>query len=572
MRRSLGAISGLVSVASGLACQHSSDSPFLAPGANSLGLTALSFRIDEDFLIAAIPEEGLDLNGDGDTLDSVLEFVHLRTGRKTVLPYSVGDSLVGGSRSGFQADGGFVSFGVSEYAQGADLDGDGDIDGGNVLLVYDVRTGQTANLGLAVRIGGFGGAYVAQDGPLIGFVVPESVVGRDLDGDGETNRNLVYTYEADIERLTQLFSVATDMRPILEDGRLLVAAQEAGFRDRNGDGDTSDQVLLVHDVRTGAAQNLARAVQPAFANLPRLGVEESLLALEVSESAQGVDLNADGDLLDTLVEIRDLETGTILPTGLQVLELRVEGGLVAMYAPELGLDGPVGTDLNGDGDVLDTVAFFYDGLTGTLTNTGVTVGDFVLPRNPPLAMGDRRAALVVIESAQGDLNGDGDSDDHVLEVFDARTGRTDSTGIAVWTESGVLDIDREHVLCAAVGADGTEPRVVDLQTGAQHGIGLASVSRLSLAEGRALVSVYESIEGDDLDGDGDMQDVVQVVHDLQTGRTFNTGLAHFPSGFPPLVEFERGRLAMQALEDSQGRDLNSDGDMEDFVLHVVRVP
>lgn len=539
------------------ACQNDNDGDtFLTPGANSLGLLAATFRMEGDLLVANVVEElGVDLNGDGDFTDAVIETVDLGTGRKAVLPYA--------AIRGFELGAGFVAFTVNESAQREDLDGDGDVFFDNVLFVHDTSTGRTTNLALAVRSVATQ-MFLTQEGPLLAFTVSEAEQGQDLDGDGLLTRDLVFTYEADIGRMTPLFA-ASSLRPILEDGRVFVAAEEQGYGDKNGDGDTDDNVLLVHDVRSGVSENLSRAVQFAGGNLPLVGVDGALLALGVNESAQGLDLNADGDLHDVLVEIRDLESGLVRPTNLPVNGMWVEGGLVGLYVPEdTDLDF-VGTDYDDDGDMLDTVAFFYDGFTDTLTNTAVTVemwsGNALAP-----ALGDRRAGFLASE-IPGDLNGDGDNDDHVLQLFDARTGVTRSTGIAAWREGGVLDIDASHAACVALeGVLQPGALALDLASGTQQSFGF-SVGRLDLAEERLLLFASEFAQ--DLDGDGDRLDIVPLVHDLRTGRTFNTRVAALSSSHAQLTG---GRLAVHASEFAQGRDLNGDGDLEDVVLSVVVLP
>ena len=81
-----------------------------------------------------------------------------------------------------------------------------------------------------------------------------------------------------------------------------------------------------------------------------------------------------------------------------------------------------------------------------------------------------------------------------------------------------------------------------------------------------LLLVPES-DGGDLDGDGDVLDSVLELYDLCTGRSSNLGLAS--SG---LLDSAHGRSAISVLESQQGADLNGDGDLLDIVLHLVEVP
>lgn len=152
-------------------------------------------RLEDQIVVASVFEDGVDMNGDGDGTDAVLEIVDLRTGRKERIP----------NASRFALGDDFVSFLVPEWWRGGDLNGDGDL-GDAVLHVHDAsgraRTRPpTVNLGLAVDPS----FPVAQEGALVAFAVDEWQQGeQDLDGDGNISSVLAYVYEADLARLTPL--------------------------------------------------------------------------------------------------------------------------------------------------------------------------------------------------------------------------------------------------------------------------------------------------------------------------------------------------------------------------------
>jgi len=94
----------------------------------------------------------------------------------------------------------------------------------------------------------------------------------------------------------------------------------------------------------------------------------------------------------------------------------------------------------------------------------------------------------------------------------------------------------------------------------QH-LGVA-VTRLDMAEGYVTYGAPEMYQGQDLNGDGDQEDIVFHIYDLQSGRNRNTHLVSNSAG--AVVE---GWVAVPVQE--QGEDLNEDGDVHDRVMHLV---
>ncbi len=110
----------------------------------------------------------------------------------------------------------------------------------------------------------------------------------------------------------------------------------------------------------------------------------------------------------------------------------VAGGLVGARVEEAS--GEVeGVDLNGDGDADDSVLQLYDATKKKVINTDLAATDFVMGERATSACGDvQLTALRVREGSQGDadLNGDGDTDDRVMAVHDAVSGTTRVIGQA----------------------------------------------------------------------------------------------------------------------------------------------
>jgi cysteine-rich repeat protein len=275
-------------------------------------------------------------------------------------------------------------------------------------------------------------------------------------------------------------------------------------RDLTGDCDQSDQVLSVLDgrvrggpVHLGAAKAAAvsggsiayvdgetsavrywrnrQAGPPLDLGLPAdaLDLSTDWLAALASESVVGASLNGDPDTEDSVVHVNPTATATAgswTNLALASDEVQVVGSSVAFLVLESSQGG---TDLNGDGDADDYVMHVYDAETAILENLGLAAEDFVL--------GEELLAFRVSEAAQGntDLNGDGDSADAVLWIYDL------SAGVPLNTEQAAL----------ACRLEACDPRIPYRVTG-------DTVTYLT-AEGEQ--------GGRDLNGDGDASDLVLQV-------------------------------------------------------------
>jgi hypothetical protein len=179
----------------------------------------------------------------------------------------------------------------------------------------------------------------------------------------------------------------------------------------------------------------------------------------------------------------------------------------------------VGSDLNGDGDLLDNdLIHVYDAATDVVTGLGLS--------GSSLQISEDVLAFAVPEFAHGDLNGDGDTWDWPVHVYDFASGVTTNLGLDPY--GGISHIDGEMFA----------------------------------------FPVAESSQGNsDLNGDGDTSDVVLHIHDAASGTTTNLELAEDKSNYP---RFSGRRVAFTVSETDQGNtDLNGDGDTLDTVVHVA---
>src|SRR5206468_1841399 len=131
-----------------------------------------------DWVAFLVPEQGHDLNGDGDTDDSVLHVANVGTLQVYNLGLAVDSGLAADdSRPPVVIEGNTLAVLVSEAGQGGkDLNGDGDSED-DVLEVVDLTTRKVTRVGIA-------GSEVRISGNTVGALTPEKAQGnKDLNGD-----------------------------------------------------------------------------------------------------------------------------------------------------------------------------------------------------------------------------------------------------------------------------------------------------------------------------------------------------------------------------------------------------
>ena len=469
----------------------------------NLGLTSFAFDVDGP-VVAFLVDEGAqgntDLNNDGDAFDQVAHVFEGGPDEVTNLGLATGLETVGPRVSG-----NLIAIPVEEFAQGeTDLNGDGDTLDMQVLHVHDVGTGVTTNLGLATGFFGSRGS-----GSLIAVPVTEFDHGQaDLNGDADIFDTVLHVYDAS-EGVVVNTGLATSFGSIQIDGtRVLcgVAEPSQGQTDFNGDGDSTDEVAVIFDTATRTVTNLQLALASGTPH-----ISGGFVVLPVSEDDQGqTDLNGDGDILDRVEHVHDLTKGSTVNLGLASEGALFDGTIVAFRVWESGNGF---TDLNHDTDTDDIVVHVHNVATGVTRNLSLAAEfDLRLSRN--------LLAFRVSELGQNatDLNGDGDTADKVLHVFDALTGI--KTNLARSPRANGVQIDRRRVA----------------------------------------FEVNETFQGNaDLNGDGDAFDDVLHAYDARNGAVVNLGFA--------VDDFRLSRrgVVFEVCEGSQSKtDLNGDGDVFDL--------
>jgi len=479
----------------------------------NLSLAVRGFRVDGRrvvFQVSELRHGPTDFNNDGDTVDDVLHVFDADSGVVTNLGLAILD--------GFEVDEDVLVFQIPEAGQEVDLNGDGDLLD-DVVHVHDLATGVTTNLNLAAE------GLARLDQGSIAFAVNEAEqFGADLNGDGDALDHVLHVVSpsagtTNLQLAVSILFLAGSFADFdFRHGLIAVAVREPdqGNSDLDGDGDLTDNVLHVHDTLTGVTTNLGLPIRNAA-----YGIGDGFVATQVTEAEHAAtDLNLDGDISDSVLQVHVAATGVTTNTRLAVFRFSIEGELVLAQVLERDQGG---TDLTGDGDALDLALILYDASTGIIDN----------PRAPgerTRRLGSDLLAFEVQENLHGgDLNGDGDILDRILFLYDLPSFVTTNLEVA----GRILDADDRHLV------------------------------------------YVEFEESEDLNGDGDVLDPVLHFLDVLTGVTTNVGLAGSATdsaGIP--LGFEAGVLPFATSEFFQGdTDLNGDGDAFDStVLYLVDPP
>lgn len=493
-------------------------------------------------------DENMDFNGDGDIVDTTVVVPDPLGGPALVPPQSPDMRLVATlSRSAFHA--------LAVEPNGiADLNLDGDIldtvfhvfDLAGVPIAYAVDTPAPGSPFFSATTAGLNGYFVAEG--IQGF---GNAPGIDLNADGDT-LDTVLTIVDDVgTRLGLAGTVPTllpPQAPRTVDGTGPVAVSNAAWIGYlvdeaptsavplNGDADTTDFIPALYDI------TLQREYLPGTALNAGVGSRffffEGAVALYLASEEGIIDRNGDGDSLDTeVLHYTDAATApaTTAPVspGVPMLGgLALDGGSAAHVADgwiSAAVTETANRDLNGDGDTSDTILFLIDVRSGTpvVTNTGLTpVPTGAIPGStiPVTGVGgDDGVVAQFSELSNGNLNGDGDAVDTLLFFFPfanpaARVPLADTGGLHVQNRGG-----------------------------------------------RIAVTASESLTSRDFDGDGSTLGFVLRVFDA-TGQVLEPGRTSASISVP--AADDGTRWVWLRSEIAEGRDLNGDGDQVDVVLGI----
>lgn len=524
--------------------------------------------VGEGLVAFGVPEEELDLNGNGSLGDLVVHLVDFQTGAITNLGLAILPSredkakLVNRPR----IVGDHVLFAVPEVYQD-DRNGDGDLFD-VVPVLYNHRTGQTTNLGLPIEYFTLGFPPVqdprmALTSRAVLWAVDEGSHGADLDGDGLVQSRFVVHLRDLVSGKTRVLGNTTEFWSLAAVGEMLLVLLVEKDRDLNSDGDLDDSVLHRIDPISGTVLNIGAATE-------WIRAWDQLAVFFVNEASHNRDLNGDGDLSDRILGVFDSSTMESRILGLAVHQSPgsfsdAHGSHLAFSAAESRQQ----QDLNGDGDQLDEVLHVYDAASRTVTNLGYATPPPLFISNPFVS--DTMVGFSVHEASQGnnDLNGDGDTEDWVVHVHDFETGITRNL-----FGNQLLSVG-DHLVSFGIEES---LQVFDRRSGSQAGPGHNYIGGTLHKEPLVYFETREGHQGVDLNGDGDAIDNVLQVFDADRLTVQNLGLATVASyrwGFTGLAEdpiFSSwdDTLVCQVREKFHGSDLNGDGDDYDTVIHFVQ--
>jgi Ca2+-binding RTX toxin-like protein len=415
-------------------------------------------------------------------------------------------------QSGFPPEGGhgLLVFMANEAAENADLNGDGSIDGQNVMQLWDSVTGEIHTLtGYAPVGGSFNGVEGPQHQPrvrfgdgIVAFALDESasgldVNGDDLTGDGDFVDDVLHIWT----RADGLVNTGMAL-PIgggsnafkVGNGRVVFRANEfqehpeviPGTQDLDGDGAVNDSnAVLAFDTATGAITSLGETLSGnslridegdgVFAfdtgpfNASTLAIYDPVIGT-ATEIAGLVDLSGSSsfDYRDGFAGLTDSVGGGeyvfkvwdpvngVVDSGIEVhfrgqTIVALENGWIAFTANESLIGHPI-ADLNGDGDMDDQVLHLWNPVAQSAINSGLAVNT-----SYELTAGDTVIAFVVNEVGQGsDVNGDGviSSQDDIVHVWDVANALPTNTSLGV-EQSDVAAIADMVMFTATQAADGS---------------------------------------------------------------------------------------------------------------------
>lgn len=343
------------------------------------------------------------------------------------------------------------------------------------------------------------------------LLTPEGEAGIDLNGDGDMNDDGAQLYDPS-DTLTPVTNLGVAAAGLaITEDLLAVLVPEGDEDDSDRNGDG--------DVRDAVLAVAPFSDPSAFVNIgisaETVDASGPLVVLAVSERSEGNgDLNGDGDTADRVLHVYDHISGKVTSLGIAVDDFAVEGTIVAFRVPE---EDENMTPLNGDGDTAESVMHVFDLATAKLFNTQRAASPCTMPGCEPgthYKIKGKTVSFLTDELEQGsDLNGDLDSDDVVVTIFTALSGAVDSASTAAPDVSDAGTVLPESDPLPQDSFDGTV-QFVEVRE--------SDISEDVNEDGMVDDAIVFVLNGDQ-DDDGILDDFDSCVEAVNTGQTDGDG-------------------------------------------------
>jgi hypothetical protein len=304
--------------------------------------------------VIAYPEAesnlGSDLNGDGDTADTVLHYQNLETGQVI----NTGMTVSGDTHS-IDICENIIAF-VGEDSR---------------IRYYDINTGTVREIGAAgsnLSLSGNTLAFVSE-GTICHFdIASQELVNTRISGDNPAVYNNTIVFNTVPELTIWVYDLHTGIAvdtyvkgrhaAIYERMVAFETLESSVVEDLNGDGDTSDWVIRFYDLDTQAVVNTG-----AVGRCPAL--YKRRIVFTTPEEDVNQDLNGDGKILGNVIQFYDLETERVTNTQKLGTLPDIYENTISFYLWEKW----AGQDSNGDKDLNDPLFNTFQ-----ITATGMAIG------------------------------------------------------------------------------------------------------------------------------------------------------------------------------------------------------
>lgn len=300
-------------------------------------------------------------------------------------------------------------------------------------------------------------------------------------------------------------------------------------------------------------------------------IYKKIMVFPTSERFLGSDLNSDGDTDDTILCYQNLKTGEVVNTGLiasgayhsmdiyeNIIAFVGKDSHVYYYDINTGAMSDIGITGSYPSIYDNVIAFVSQGTihyfsltTQTLTNTEIQ-GD-----NPAIYQN-----LIVFHT----------SPEFMIWVYDLRTGAAVNTGIigknTTLYETVVAFVTPEFKVAEDLNGDGdTNDLVIQYYNSDTQAItNIGAVGKYpSIYGNRIVFTTDEQDVNQDLNGDGTILGNVIRYYDLETGNVVNT------RQFGTEPDIYEDTITFYLWERWTGQDLNGDGDSSDPIVDTYQI-